>query len=100
MPKQTVRQQIISLLSQEAHSPKELSQAVGVAERDIYSHLPHIARSLASQNKEFVVIHCRCLECEYLFDSRKRFTRPSRCSRCRGERIQDPRFSVKSRADK
>jgi predicted Zn-ribbon and HTH transcriptional regulator len=98
--KKTLRQQIISLLSQQEHSPRELSQTVRVSEKEIYAHLPHIARSLAPQNKELVVEPCRCLECDYLFGSRKRFTKPSRCPRCRGERIQDPRFSVKSRSDR
>ena len=95
--KQTVRQRIISLLSEEDYSSRELSQAVGIPEKDVYSHLTHVARTLDSQKKELVMIDCRCLECDYLFKTRKRYTRPGRCPQCRGERIREPRFLVRSR---
>ncbi|MGD9336640.1 MAG: ArsR family transcriptional regulator [Syntrophobacterales bacterium] len=98
--KQTRRQQIITLLSQGTYSSRELSQELGISEKEVCTHLPHIARSLSAQEKELVLIPCQCLECEYLFGSRKRFTKPSRCPRCRGERIQEPRFIVKSRSEK
>lgn len=93
---QTVRQQMITLLSQEVFSARDLSQMLRIQEKDVYSHLSHIARSVVSQKRRLVVIPSRCLVCGYVFDSRKRFTRPGRCPRCKGERIKEPRYQVVS----
>lgn len=95
--RQTLRQQMISLLSEEALSPRDLSQLLGVQEKEVYPHLSHIARSVASKGKDLIIMPCRCLECEYVFTNRKRFTKPSRCPRCRKSHIEQPRFLVKSR---
>lgn len=91
---QTVRQQMIALLSQEVHSARGLSQLLRIQEKEVFGHLSHIARSVASQRLRLVVIPSRCLVCGYVFDKRKRLTRPSRCPRCKGERIEDPRYQV------
>jgi predicted Zn-ribbon and HTH transcriptional regulator len=71
-----------------------LSQTLRISEKEIYAHLPHIARSLAAQKKELVILACCCLECGYTFRDRKRFTTPGRCPRCRSERIKEPTFQV------
>jgi DNA-directed RNA polymerase specialized sigma subunit len=41
----TKRKQIIDLLSKKEMDARELSQAVGIREKEVYEHLPHIARS-------------------------------------------------------
>jgi predicted Zn-ribbon and HTH transcriptional regulator len=91
---QTIRQQIVALLSRRAHSTRDLSKILGIREKDVLEHFAHIARSLSPQKKTLVTVPCRCLKCGYVFDNRKRFTRPSRCPHCRGERIQEPKFEV------
>ena len=91
---QTIRQQIITLLSKEVCSARDLSQMLRIQEKEVYSHLSHIARSVASQGHKLIVVPSRCLVCGYVFDKRKRFTRPSRCPRCKGERIDEPRYEV------
>jgi predicted Zn-ribbon and HTH transcriptional regulator len=91
---QTIRQQMITLLSQGKYSARDLSHMLSIQEKEVYSHLSHIARSVASQSHTLIVIPSRCLICEYVFDERKRFTRPGRCPRCKGERIEHPRYEV------
>jgi len=91
---QTIRQQMITLLSQEVCSARDLSQMLRVQEKEIYSHLSHIARSVVSQRRRLVLIPSQCLVCGYVFDNRKRLTRPGRCPHCKGERIEEPRFQV------
>ena len=91
---QTVRQQMIALLSQGVHSARGLSQMLRIQEKEVYGHLSHIARSVVSQRQRLVVIPSRCLVCGYVFDKRKRLTRPGRCPRCKGERIEEPRYQV------
>lgn len=90
----TVRQRMIELLSQDELTAREISQAIGIRERDVYSHLPHVARSTAAQDKRLVVHPARCLSCGYVFKDRKRLTRPSRCPRCKRTHLQEPTYQV------
>ncbi len=91
---QTVRQQMTALLSQQVCSARDLSQRLSIQEKEVYSHLSHISRSVVSRRQKLVITPSRCLECGYVFKERKRLTRPSRCPRCRGERIEEPKYQV------
>jgi predicted Zn-ribbon and HTH transcriptional regulator len=91
---QTIRQGIIALLSKEEMSARELSQAIGIREKEVYEHLSHIARSVAAQRKKLIIRPCSCLGCGYVFQDRQRFTRPSRCPQCKGSHIQGATYRV------
>lgn len=90
----TVRKQIIDLLNEDAMSAIEISQELGIREKEVYEHLPHIARSVEAQGKKLIIIPSRCLKCGYVFEDRKRFTRPGRCPRCRETLIQRPTYEI------
>ncbi|MEW6664353.1 MAG: transcriptional regulator [Thermodesulfobacteriota bacterium] len=90
----TVRQRIIELLDEQEMSARELSQRLGVREREIYEHLVHIARSVAARGKRLQVPPFDCLSCGYVFRERERFTRPSRCPRCKRSHIQTPVYRL------
>lgn len=90
----TVRQQIISLLVEREMTARELSQTLGVSEREITSHLPHLDRSLRSRGGRLVIHPSRCLTCGYVFDHRSRVTRPGRCPRCKQSHIESPTYRV------
>ncbi len=92
---ETVRQQIIGLLSEEEMSSIELSQELGIREKEVYDHLPHIARSVSARGKELVICPALCLKCGYVFKDRKRFTRPGRCPHCRGTHLQRPTYEIR-----
>lgn len=85
---------MLGFLSQGTYTAREISQALGIAIKDVYSHLTHIARSAAGQKKKLITIPCSCLSCGHVFRDRTRLTKPGRCPRCRGERIEEPRFGV------
>jgi transcriptional regulator len=91
---QTIRRQIISLLMERALGAREISQTLGIREKEVYGHLPHIARSLTSQGKKLVVQHSSCLVCGYRFDDRQRLTRPGRCPRCKEGHLEAPKFHI------
>jgi len=91
---QTIRRQMIDLLSEEEMTDRDLSQALGISEKDVYAHLSHIARTLASRRKKLRMTPIRCLSCGYVFRERKRWTRPGRCPRCKDSHIQRPAYAV------
>ena len=90
----TLRQKIISLLSETELTAREISGQVGISEKEVNEHLTHIARSVSSQNKQLVVAPANCLACGYVFEDRKRLTRPGRCPRCKKSHINSPAFRV------
>ena len=92
---ETIRQQMMDLLNKEEMTAIELSQGLGIREKEVYEHLPHIARSLAAQGKKLVIRPSRCLKCAYVFEDRKRFTSPGRCPRCRGTHLRVPAYEIR-----
>ncbi len=73
----------------------ELSRAVGLPEREVAGHLEHLARSLKASGEKLEISPARCLGCEFEFRDRSRPRPPSRCPKCRGERITAPRFCIR-----
>lgn len=90
----TLRQKIILLLNETELSAREISGAVGISEKEVYAHLPHIARSVESKNMRMLVTPAVCLRCGYVFENRRRFTRPGRCPQCKKSQIQSQTFRI------
>jgi len=93
--RQTVRQQIIDLLSSDELTLRDLSQAVSIPEKEVVDHLGHIKRSVRTQGKKLVEIPYQCLSCGFVFDKRDRFSKPGRCPSCRNSHIQTARYHIK-----
>lgn len=91
----TTRKQIIDLLVQGEWDARRLSQALGIREKEVYAHLPHIQRSLTTRGRTLSITPARCAACGYEFSDRKKISRPSRCPKCRQERIEPPLFEIK-----
>ena len=85
---------MIELLDNKKMSAKELSQTIGIREKEVYTHFSHIARSVNAKKKKLIVIPAECLECGFVFEKRKRFTRPSRCPHCKSEHIHNPMYQI------
>ena len=94
MQMETIRQRMITLLVDKEMDARELSQSMGIREKEIYEHLPHIALSVARQRKRLIIRPVRCLACGYLFKDRKRFTRPGRCPRCKKSHLEEPKYRI------
>jgi predicted Zn-ribbon and HTH transcriptional regulator len=91
---QTVRQKIFQLLKEKEMTAREISQTIGIREREVYEPLPHVALSATAQKRRLVVLPFGCLSCGYIFGERKRFTRPSRCPRCKGTHLETPVYRL------
>ena len=93
----TIRRQIIELLDETEMDAREISRAVKIKEKEVYEHLPHIARSLAATGSKLTIRPSECLKCGYIFKDRRRFTRPGRCPRCRDSHLINPSYRVAKR---
>ncbi len=91
---QTIRQEIIDLLSQYELDARGLSQELGIREKEVYDHLAHVARSVKAEKKKLIIHPSLCLQCGFVFEDRKRLTRPSRCPKCIRSHLQSPRYSI------
>ncbi len=90
----TPRAAIYEALLGKALSALEISARTSVREKDVASHLEHLARSLRSRGERLVVTPAECLGCGFVFRDRQRFTCPSRCPKCADEHVAAPAFRV------
>lgn len=96
----TTRQKIIEALKGQMLTAREISQSVGVKEKEVLEHLPHIARSLASHEPKgpvLEVVPSECLDCGFVFTKRDRLKTPSKCPVCKSEGITETKFGVFNR---
>jgi predicted Zn-ribbon and HTH transcriptional regulator len=90
----TMRQEIMTLLSEGEYGAKDISKIIRISEKEVYTHLEHISRSLKSQKMRLKITPAVCLACGYKFEARDRFSSPGRCPKCKGEHIQDPKYVI------
>ncbi|BBL46746.1 transcriptional regulator [Metallosphaera sedula] len=95
----TTRERILLLLrsSAEPLTARDIMQATGIRrEQEVYAHIYHIA--LSSKRKDYVVIlyppRCESCGAEISLEKPKR---PSKCPRCKSERISQPKFLIRGR---
>jgi len=92
----SLRRRIIALLSEQEMDARELSQELGIKEKEVYGHLAHVERSVAASGDRFVLTPSQCLLCGYVFEDRHRLTRPGSCPECRRSKIRYPSFRILS----
>jgi predicted Zn-ribbon and HTH transcriptional regulator len=92
--KQTLRQQIIELLSSDELTLRDLSQALGIPEKEVVGHLGHIERTLRNQGKKLIETPYQCLSCGFIFDKRTRFSKPGRCPSCKNSHIRTASYRI------
>ncbi|BCR03400.1 hypothetical protein DESUT3_04690 [Desulfuromonas versatilis] len=90
----TLRRRLLELLTEEALNAHELSQTLGIPEKEVGPHLEHLRRSLQQRGQRLEVVPAQCRGCGFRFAKRERLTRPGKCPMCRGESIEAPRFAV------
>lgn len=96
----TIRQMIIEALKAGMLSAKDISRLVGIKEKEVTTHLPHVEKSVSAGGARFVVEPSKCLECGFVFRKRGRLKTPSRCPVCRSEEITETRFGIIIRENK
>ena len=94
---QTRRQELVEILSGDPWGFDELRRELGLTVRLLESDLRHVERSLRAEGRRLEVEPARCGECGFTFRGRetKHFHPPSRCPRCKSEKIEEPRLSIR-----
>jgi predicted Zn-ribbon and HTH transcriptional regulator len=87
----TLRHEITDLLHEESLTTREVSERLGIGEKEVLEHLEHIKIAL---HGGLVVEPALCMACGFSFRKRERLKGPGRCPVCRSEHITNPRFSV------
>jgi predicted Zn-ribbon and HTH transcriptional regulator len=91
---ETPRAALERALRQGPATARDLSQAVGIREKDVAEHLAHLSRSLTQSGARLTIEPASCIACGYRFTERTRAERPGRCPACRSTRIDPPVFRI------
>ncbi len=87
----TRRQEIIKILEKEQISAQDLANQYKVELWEIVEDLEHIKKTV----KQRLKVHpAQCKMCGFLFKERSKIKRPSKCPRCRHERIEAALFKI------
>ena len=81
---QTVRQETIGFLKSGPVTIRDISQAVGIMEKDVFHHLEFIDKTVRFQKNKLRMTPYHCLQCGFEFKHRKKFKKPGKCPSCRG----------------
>lgn len=93
---ETTRRRIAERLREGDATPSELAAELDVHLRSVYSHIPHVSRSVESDDEQLLVAPPECADCGFSeFDDP--LARPSRCPSCKSERIEEPVLRVSTR---
>ena len=96
---ETVRQRLLRWLDEDEYDFETLRDALELGVRDLERHLRHVEKTLRGRGGKLRVTSPRCRDCGFGFPGRtpKHLHPPGRCPRCRGERIDPPRFRAVDR---
>ncbi len=70
---------------------RDLAKLLGLKVRLVLDDLEHLR---LSNRRSFELRPARCTGCGYVFKKRERLSTPSRCPKCRSERIIGPWMSL------
>ena len=93
--KQTIRQEIIRLLERDPMTAREISQAVGIMEKDVAHHLESIDKTVKQRKQKLHVSPFSCRDCGFEFKSRRKLKKPGKCPACRDGRIEPAVFQIR-----
>jgi transcriptional regulator len=91
----TRRERIIELLELGKYTPKDLARLLEVKVVEVLDDLEHVRKSIG---KKLEIVSAFCSACEYTFEDRKRLNTPSRCPKCRAERVSGPWLTIEPEA--
>ncbi len=105
MEEATIREKILKILLESDHplTVDQIASSLGLNRSEssrLYNEITHAAKTLWRQSQGRVTIIMYppvCAKCGYIFKKIKKPKKPSRCPKCKSERILPPLFSIKKR---
>ncbi|MCY0860456.1 MAG: transcriptional regulator [Sulfolobaceae archaeon] len=97
----TTREKLFLLLSTSSKplTSREIMRKLDIRrEKELYEHLNHLALSLKRTEFTLIVFPPRCANCGYVF-SLEKIKKPSRCPKCKSQKIIPPMFLIRSKKD-
>ncbi|HDR16428.1 MAG TPA: transcriptional regulator [Desulfobacteraceae bacterium] len=91
---ETVRRRIIALLEERHATSLDISQSVRISEKEVYEHLVHVGKSVASRGEKLLIHPAECMKCGFVFEGRKRFRPPGRCPACKSTHLRKPAYEI------
>ena len=91
---QTIRQAIMAGLEKRRMTVRDISQDVGIMEKDVCHHLGFIEKTLRHRKKKLCSEPYICMSCGFEFKNRKSFKKPGKCPGCRDGRIAPALFWI------
>jgi predicted Zn-ribbon and HTH transcriptional regulator len=91
---ESVRTALCETLRRGPATLRDLSAAVGIGEKEVAEHMPHIEKSARHDGERLEVTAPVCHKCGFTFEGRGRAKTPSRCPSCKSERIKPPCFEL------
>jgi predicted Zn-ribbon and HTH transcriptional regulator len=88
----TRRKDIIDLLKKQSMNATDLSIYFGVTRKEILNDMPHVKLSVQPPER-LKMKPAQCDKCGFVFRE-ERIKPPSRCPKCKGERIAEPAYYV------
>jgi predicted Zn-ribbon and HTH transcriptional regulator len=94
---ETTRQRLTRWLREADYDFEALRLALELPARELAAELRHVERSARRSGERLRVEPPRCRECGFDFPGRaeRHLHPPSRCPRCRSQRIAPPRFRLR-----
>lgn len=89
-------EEVISMLEKQPMSAKEICIALKLdpsREREVYEAINRASRVLKRKGKQVLMDPPKCKKCGFEFES----ISPSRCPKCKGERIEPARFFIQEK---
>lgn len=87
------RRDLIALLEEEALTVHEIARLMECPVSEVVDALEHLQKSLRHRPERMEVEPARCRKCGFTFSAEK-LSRPSRCPRCHGDWIREPRIRI------
>jgi len=99
MDELTIREKIINLLSATDNPLTAYDITVNldfkIDELEVYEHLKHIAKTIKSHGGMLLMKPPACKVCGYVFKELDKPKKPTKCPKCKSERIDPPSFIIK-----
>ena len=90
----TIRQDLLAAIEGAEIDLETLARQLGLKEKEAAEHMVHVVRTVNAKKKKLVIRPSECMDCGFTFKERRRPSRPSRCPKCKGQRITPPAYRI------